>query len=123
MLPAKERTVLKFLVVSAVLLIVSVFLFGNQSIISGILSGVFVSLSSLFFLARGLKEFGSFTKERIGVYFLKGFILRLFIAGLLLYFFIAFVKTNISGLLLGLLAGLVINNITLIRLVKETKGS
>ncbi len=123
MLPVREKTHFRLLIVESGLLLVSFFFLGGPHIVTGILSGIFISLVSLFFLTLGLRRFAPGDKGGAVAYFFRGFVVRLVSAGIFLYLFIVLLKSDVAGLVIGLLLGLVINTLSLLRLIKETKGT
>lgn len=104
-----------FLAVLAVCVASSLFFLGASSVLTGVLSGAFVSATSLFFLSVAIKRFGAGCKEFSWGYFARSFLVRLVVAGGLLILFIGVLKVNAIGILAGLLVGLVINVIFLTR--------
>lgn len=116
MLPAKEMTAFKLLVTEAVCLLGSLFFLGRHTILSGVLSGIFISLTSLFFLLVVIKKYGASVHRYSWGYFVRSFVVRLIVAGALLFLFICLLKVNTIGIVVGLLAGLIINTVFLTRL-------
>lgn len=108
-------TVFTFLVVAAACLFCSLFFLGSSHILTGTLSGIFISLTSLLFLSLAIKKFGVTAGKHSWGYFVRSFVVRLGVAGGLLFLFICILKVNTIGILAGLLTGLALNTVVLVR--------
>jgi hypothetical protein len=104
------------LLILVVVLICSLLFLGASSVLTGALSGIFVSVTSLLLLSAAVKKFGTGAQGFCWTYFLRSFVVRLVVAGGLLFLFIGVLKINTLGILAGLLMGLVINTVFLTRL-------
>ncbi|MBU0952604.1 MAG: ATP synthase subunit I [Elusimicrobia bacterium] len=111
-----KKTIIK---VAALFILLSVFSFlflKAESIFTGILSGMAVSLLNLYMLALTLEKVSALQTPKIWSYFWRTFFLRLPAVVLVFCLLIVLLKINMAGFFLGLVTGFIIGIFKLTKL-------
>ncbi|OGS18647.1 MAG: hypothetical protein A3J83_07875 [Elusimicrobia bacterium RIFOXYA2_FULL_40_6] len=111
-----KKTIIKIAVLFILLSVLSFVFLKAESILTGVLSGIAISLVNLYMLSITLEKVSTLQSPKIWNYFWRTFFLRIPAVVLVFCLLIIFLKINLIGFFLGLITGFIIGVFKLTKL-------